>query len=114
MPHDVLTLAEALLYLRRFTTCAVDDDVCASFDRLVTHGLAEMTGEGCASAAAPGIRRYRITASGDGIGKAVLRHVQACEGTLDRARPDGCFERLHCPRCGEDIEIRCSAGSLEP
>jgi hypothetical protein len=103
MHDDALTLAEALLYLRRFVSCAVEPQIgnglapdggCASFERLVAQGHAEATGGG-----------YRITTSGDRLGKAVLQHVQACTGTFERARPDGCMERLCCPRCGGDLDL---------
>ena len=44
-------------------------------------------------------------ASGARLGKAVLQHIQVCTGTFERARPDGCMERLCCPRCGGDLDL---------
>lgn len=99
---DALTLAETLLTLRRFTTCSVPIDLSVAFERLTAQGHAEVTSDGPAW---PGFRGYRVTTSGARIGKAILQHVQACTGTFERARPDGCFERLCCPRCGGDLDL---------
>lgn len=99
---DALTLAETLLTLRRFTTCSVPIDLSVAFERLAAQGHAEVTSDGPAW---PGFRGYRVTTSGARLGKAVLRHIQACTGTFERARPDGCMERLCCPRCGGDLDL---------
>ncbi len=99
---DALTLAETLLTLRRFTTCSVPIDLGAPFERLTAQGHAEVTSDGPAW---PGFRGYRVTTSGARLGKAVLQHIQVCTGTFERARPDGCMERLCCPRCGGDLDL---------
>lgn len=88
-------LIDALVNLRRFGRCATSEaEINALCGELVRRGLAVAEGDG-----------YRITASGNQLGKEVLRHVYACAGTYGRALPDGRMERLCCPRCGGDLDL---------